>query len=56
MPENWENLSVAPWEQPQPLQDYWERKLQHARQVPPAGLLLGNNLGKNILDSGTKYL
>ncbi len=43
MAENWDNLS-APLGQPQPLQDHWERKLQHARQVPPAGLLLGTIL------------
>src|SRR5260370_29745310 len=44
MPENWDSLSLARWQQSQPPADHWDRKLQQARLVPPAGLLLGSNL------------
>jgi hypothetical protein len=43
MPENWDSPSIARWQQPPP-PDHWERRLQRARSIPPAGLLLGSNL------------
>src|SRR5258708_35788333 len=48
MPENWDNLSPARWQQTQPSHAYWERKVQQARQIPPAGLLLGSNLANSL--------
>src|SRR5712692_432317 len=47
MPENWDSLSAARWQQP-PQQAYWDTKLRQARHVPPAGLLLGNNLANSL--------
>src|SRR5260221_11138863 len=44
MPDNWDSLSLARWQQSQPSENHWERKLHDARLVPPSGLLLGNNL------------
>src|SRR5689334_12861395 len=48
MSKNWDSRSVARWQQALPSQDYWNRKLQQARNVPPAGLLLGNNLANSL--------
>jgi hypothetical protein len=48
MAENWDNLSPSRWQQSPPSQDHWDRKLQQARHVPPAGLLLGTNLSTSL--------
>src|SRR5437868_7190537 len=48
MPENWDALPVARWNQPQPCQAHWEAKLRRARNIPPAGLLLGNNVATSL--------
>ena len=48
MADNWDSLSPAPWQQPQPSQGHWESRLQQARNIPPAGLLLGTNLGNSL--------
>jgi hypothetical protein len=47
MPDNWDNLSAARWQQPPP-QAYWDTKLRQARHVPPAGLMLGSNLANSL--------
>jgi hypothetical protein len=44
MPENWDNLSAARWQESRVPEGHWERRLQQARHMPPAGLLLGNDL------------
>src|ERR1035441_10464763 len=43
-----ETMPVATWQHPQIPQDHWEKKLQQARHVPPAGLLLGKNLANSL--------
>ncbi len=48
MPENRDTLSTARWQRSSPSQDYWQTKLQQARHVPPAGLLLGKNLSNSL--------
>ena len=47
MGKNWEEYSQAPWESDTP-EDYWSAKIQRARNVPPAGLLLGNDLSNSL--------
>jgi len=47
MAENWDSLTRARWQQPPP-QAHWEKRLQQARNIPPAGLLLGNNLTNSL--------
>ena len=48
MPENWDNLSASRWQQSPPPKDHWESRLQQARHIPPAGLLLGTNLSNSL--------
>src|SRR5260370_655695 len=48
MTGGWETPNIAPWQQPQPPDEYWERRLRQARQAPPAGLLLGRNLANSL--------
>ncbi len=48
MSENWDNLSAARWQQSPPSKDHWETRLQQARHIPPAGLLLGTNLANSL--------
>jgi hypothetical protein len=48
MPENWDNLSAARWQQSPPSKDHWEHQLRQARHIPPAGLLLGTNLDNSL--------
>lgn len=47
MSQNWQSLPPTRWQQGQRA-DYWENKIERARVVPPAGLLLGNTLA-NLL-------
>ena len=48
MSEHWDNLPTPRWKQPQPAQDHWNRKLQKARTIPSAGLLLGTDLANSL--------
>jgi len=48
MPENWDSLSSARWQQPSPSNNHWETRLQQARRIPAAGLLLGTNLANSL--------
>src|SRR5437868_4698259 len=47
MAEHWDSLATARWQSP-PSQDHWERRLQQARHIPAAGLLLGTNLASSL--------
>src|SRR5260370_37354988 len=47
MGENWDSLARARWQQPPP-EAHWQKRLEHARNVPPAGLLLGTNLSSSL--------
>ena len=47
MTTTWEQTSPAPWETATSA-DYWSTKMQRARNVPPAGLLLGNDLANSL--------
>ena len=48
MPENWDNLSPARWQQSPPTLTHWEKRLAEARHIPPAGLLLGDELASSM--------
>src|ERR1700674_3516459 len=48
MADNWDSLFPAPWQQSPPSQGHWESRLQQARNIPPAGLLLGKNLSNSL--------
>ena len=48
MTGNWDNLTPSRWQQSLPGKKHWERKLQQARHVPPAGLLLGTNVSTSL--------
>lgn len=48
MANNWDSLSPARWQQSPASQDHWEKRLQQARHIPPAGLLLGTNLASSL--------
>lgn len=43
MPNNWHSRSPAPWQQV-PRSAHWNSRLEQARLVPPAGLLLGSTV------------
>lgn len=47
MAENWDSLAPARWQSP-PSQDHWGKRLQQARHIPPAGLLLGTDLASSL--------
>lgn len=48
MSEHWGDLSAARWQQPSSTPDHWEQRVLRARHIPPAGLLLGDNLSNSL--------